>query len=149
MYITRVVHSYMSCVMRKSNFCICENKDADQLCSNCTADQHLCFNHTDSTISPLFKSEISSFYTSSVTAQTVCVRPGWKPWRLFFSHHGSYHYTSQELCIPTFQLLPVCHALLDHMTHLVGKPTMWFPNRSDTNQPVQAQESARSLEFRI
>ena len=26
---------------------------------------------------------------------------------------------------------------------------MWFPNRSDTNQPVQTQKRARSLEFRI
>ena len=26
---------------------------------------------------------------------------------------------------------------------------MWFPNRSDTNRPVQAQNTARSLKFRI
>ena len=30
----------------------------------------------------------------------------------------------------------------------MGKPTMWFPNRSDTNQAVQAQKRARSLKFR-
>ena len=36
-----------------------------------------------------------------------------------------------------------------HMSRLVGKPTMWFPNRSDTNRPVQAQKEARSLKFRI
>ena len=36
-----------------------------------------------------------------------------------------------------------------HLSRLVGKPTMWFPNRSDTNRPVQAQERARSLKFRI
>ena len=35
------------------------------------------------------------------------------------------------------------------MIRLVGKPTMWFPNRSDTNRPVQAQKKARSLKFRI
>ena len=35
------------------------------------------------------------------------------------------------------------------MSHLVGKPTMWFPTRSDTNRPVQAQKRARSLKFRI
>ena len=35
------------------------------------------------------------------------------------------------------------------MSRLVGKPTMWFPNRSDTNRPVQAQKRARSLKFRI
>ena len=31
----------------------------------------------------------------------------------------------------------------------MGKLTMWFPNRSDTNRPVQAQKRARSLKFRI
>ena len=35
------------------------------------------------------------------------------------------------------------------LSRLVGKPTMWFPNRSDTNRPVQAQKTARSLKFRI
>ena len=39
--------------------CICENKGADQLCSYCTADQHLCFRYTDSTIPLLPKSKIS------------------------------------------------------------------------------------------
>ena len=36
--------------MRKPAFYIYENKDADQLCSNCAADQRLCFRYTDSTI---------------------------------------------------------------------------------------------------
>ena len=31
----------------------------------------------------------------------------------------------------------------------MGKPTLWFPNRSDTNRPVQAQKQARSLKFWI
>ena len=35
------------------------------------------------------------------------------------------------------------------MSRLVGKPTMWFPNRSDTNRPVKAQKEARNLKFRI
>ena len=30
---------------------MCKSKDADQLCSNCTADQRLCFCFSDSTIS--------------------------------------------------------------------------------------------------
>ena len=34
-----------------------------------------------------------------------------------------------------------------HMSRLLGKPTMWFQNRSDTNRPVQAQKMARSLKF--
>ena len=33
-----------SLVMRKPTFCICENKDADQLRGNREADQRLCFN---------------------------------------------------------------------------------------------------------
>ena len=36
--------------MRKPFFCICENKDADQLRSNCAADQRLYFRYTDSSI---------------------------------------------------------------------------------------------------
>ena len=44
----------------KTDFCICENKDADQLRGNREADQRLCFRYTDSTIPLLSKSEISS-----------------------------------------------------------------------------------------
>ena len=51
----------MSRHMGKPTICIGENKDADQLCSNCEADQHLCFRYTDSTIPLLHKSKISSF----------------------------------------------------------------------------------------
>ena len=32
---------------------------------------------------------------------------------------------------------------------LVGKPTMWCPNRSDTNQSVQSQKMARGWKFWI
>ena len=53
-------HFYMSLVMRKPAFCICENKDAEQLCGNREADQRLCFRYTDTTIPLLPKSEISS-----------------------------------------------------------------------------------------
>ena len=51
----------MSLVMRKPDFCICENKDADQLRGNREADQRLCFRYMYSTIPLLPKSEISSF----------------------------------------------------------------------------------------
>ena len=57
--------------MRKPDFCICENKDADQLRGNREADQRLCFRYMDSTIPLLPKSEISSLSPSSVT-----VKPG-------------------------------------------------------------------------
>ena len=55
-----VVKLKMSRVVRKPAFCICENKDADQLRGNREADQRLCFRYTDSTIPLLPKSEISS-----------------------------------------------------------------------------------------
>ena len=51
----------MSRVVRKPDFCICENKDADQLRGNHEADQRLCFRYTDSLIPLLSKSKISSF----------------------------------------------------------------------------------------
>ena len=59
----------MSLVVRNPAFCICENKDADQLRGNREADQRLCFRYTDSTIRLLPTSEISSLYPTSVTAQ--------------------------------------------------------------------------------
>ena len=49
----------VSPVVRKPTFCICENKDADQLRGNREADQRLCFRYIDSTIPLLSKSEIS------------------------------------------------------------------------------------------
>ena len=61
--------NHMSPVMRKPAFCICENKDADQLRGNREADQRLCFRHTDSAIPLLSKSEISSLLPSSVVVQ--------------------------------------------------------------------------------
>ena len=41
--------------MRKPAFCLCENKDADQLRGNREADQRLCFSHMDSAIPFLSK----------------------------------------------------------------------------------------------
>ena len=61
----------MSSVIRKPDFCLCESKDADQLCSNCTADQRLCFRYSDSTIPPLPLPKISRLYLSSETVQAA------------------------------------------------------------------------------
>ena len=59
----------MSLVMRKPAFCICENKDSDQLRGNREADQRLCFRYIASTIPLIPKYKISSFKPSSVTVQ--------------------------------------------------------------------------------
>ena len=58
--ISNLRQQQMSRFVRKPAFCICENKDPDQLCGNCEADQRLCFRYIDSTIPLLSKSEISS-----------------------------------------------------------------------------------------
>ena len=52
--------SLMSRIVRKPDYCLCENKGADQLRSNCEADQRLCFRYSDSTISLLLIAKISS-----------------------------------------------------------------------------------------
>ena len=79
--------------MRKLAFCICENKDADQLRSNCAAaDQHLS--------SFVFATRIVlSLYFPNTKLQAanhfvwlyglVCVGPGGKPRRPVFSQRGS------------------------------------------------------------
>ena len=59
-FLTSNACNYMSLVLRKPAFCICENKDADQFRGNREADQRLCFRYTDSTILLLPTSEISS-----------------------------------------------------------------------------------------
>ena len=48
----------MSCIARKHDFCLCENKGAD-------------LRYTDSTIPLLLKSKISSLLLSSVTGRFV------------------------------------------------------------------------------
>ena len=96
---------YLSRVVRKPAFCICENKDADQLRGNHEADQRLCFRYTDSTIPLLSKSEISSFYPSSVAVQPGLYRTRSKPpktgflrTRLIFKRKMINHITQTYLC---------------------------------------------------
>ena len=55
--------------MRKPAVCIRENRGADQLCGNCTADQRLCFHYIDSTVPQLPKSEVSCLLPSAVDVQ--------------------------------------------------------------------------------
>ena len=75
----------MSRITRKQAFCICENKDADQLCGYREADQRLCFRYTDSAIPLLSKSEISSLLLSSVAVQPGLCRTRSETRTLVFS----------------------------------------------------------------
>ena len=71
--------------MKKTAFCICENKDADQLCGDREADQRVCLRNTDSTIlyylNPKFQ---ASSYLLRLHSP-VCVGPGQKSLRPVFS----------------------------------------------------------------
>ena len=65
----------MSSVMRKPAFCICDNKGADQLRSNCAADQRSCFCYVDYFLNPKFQtsSHLLRLYSP------VSVGPGRQP----------------------------------------------------------------------
>ena len=72
--------------MRKPTFCICKNKDADQLRGgNREADQRLCFRFIDSIIPLLSKTEISNCWSSSVAVQPGLCQTRSETRMLFFS----------------------------------------------------------------
>ena len=86
---TAVKSQYMSRVMRKPAFCICENKDADQLRGNREADQRLCFRYIDSTIPLLPIYKISSLQSSCVVVQPGLCRTRSETPKTGFVLHGS------------------------------------------------------------
>ena len=97
--------NYMSHVMGKPDFSLCE-KGADQLCSNCTADQvtaQLISAFVFATrIVPFLFFLNPKFQASSHHLQLhrpVCVRPGWKP-EDRFSHipaHILYQFAARNV----------------------------------------------------
>ena len=90
--ITKYV-KYMSLVMRKPAFCICENKDADQLRGNREADQRLCFCYIDSKSLFFLNTKFQASRHLVWLYSPVCVGPGRKPRRHVFSQRGLYHTT--------------------------------------------------------
>ena len=76
--------------MGKPTICIGENKDADQLRGNREADHRLCFRYSDSTISLLLKSEISSFWHFSVLVQAGLCQKCSETTLLVFPRGGSF-----------------------------------------------------------
>ena len=66
--VTNELHC-IQCVMRKRDFCLCENKGADQLRGNHAA--------------------TSTFLLATWIVQPICVAPGRKPQRTVFLHCGS------------------------------------------------------------
>ena len=77
--------------MGKPTICIGENKGADQLRSNCEADQRLSFRYSDSTFPLLLKYKISSFWLASVTVQVGLCRTCSETILLVFPRGDSYY----------------------------------------------------------
>ena len=86
--------------MRQPAFCICENKDVDQLRGNHEADQRLCFCYIDMSFPLLPKSEISSLYPSSVAVQPgLCRTWSETPKTGFLTTRLNYKYISYHTMI--------------------------------------------------
>ena len=97
-------------VMIRPTFCICENKDADQLRGNREADQRLCFRYIDSTIPLLHKSKISSLQPSFVAAYPGLCLTRSETRMLVFSWRGSFvcFVTQPVLAIFSFKIKELC-----------------------------------------
>ena len=154
-----------------------KNKNTDQLCSYCEADLHLCFHIGKNPVFPWCSSikchviRKPVFYicktmmqiNCTVTAQLICDFDFCFTQSIFFENPNF-----QAIIKPTFvsqfmldlvknpedmlscdTALITTESLWEQMSSLVGKPTMWFPNSSDTNQAAESQKQARSLKFWI
>ena len=87
--------------MRKPAFCICENKDADQLCGTAQLISAFVFaTYIDSTIPLLAKSEISSLWLSSVVVQPDLCQTWSETQKTVFSQRGIYHLEMQVTILP-------------------------------------------------
>ena len=103
--------SNMSCVMRKPAFCLCENKGADQLLSNCAADQRLCFRFIDSKTLYLLNHKFQASSRLLWPYSPACVGSGRKPKDRFF--HDTFH-INDCLLIDTIVTIVTINKLLYH-----------------------------------
>ena len=109
---------------RKPAFCICENKDADQLRCNREADQRLCFHYTDSSIPLLPKSEISARFVLDLVGN---------PEKRVFSQRGSIYVSSpyslypRHLCrrVYSFHLSIICPFVCSFVSSFVLPSRLW------------------------
>ena len=97
------------------------------------------------------RSRYFSFFTDSQRVsfpdEKICLWVAYKRtvqlYRTCEMYSFSNHHLDRDTRAPLYSISFI------HMSHLVENQAMWFPNRSDTNRPVQAQKRARSLKFRI
>ena len=88
--------------IRKPAFCICENKDADQLRGSREADQRLCFRYTDSTIPLLHNTKFLVSSRFLCLYSQICVRPRRKLRRQIFSGRDSFTFHIKKVAIFMF-----------------------------------------------
>ena len=92
--VDQLANLHLSLVMRKPAFCICENKDADQLRGNREADLISAFVFATRIVqslyflNPKFQASGHLLWLYSL----VCVGPGRKPRRPVFSERGSFSF---------------------------------------------------------
>ena len=79
----------MSRDARKLDYCLCENKVADRLCSNCTAINPFVFATPIVQFLFFLNPKFQAFELFLGLYRPVCVRPDQKPRRLVFSRPGS------------------------------------------------------------
>ena len=116
--------SHMSRVVRKQAFCICENKDADQLRGNREADQRLCFRYIENTIPLLSMYEISSLWQFSVAVQpSLC-----GTWSGFSDNEAHMETSVYSVTVPSANELSKAIKLMKSRESLpnLGKPTCRF-----------------------
>ena len=84
-----IIRFNKSLVMKKTAFCICENKDADQLHDNREADQAFVCATRIVQLLYFLNTEFNASSHRLWLYSPVCVGPGQKPRRLVFSQRGS------------------------------------------------------------
>ena len=119
--------AYMSHVMRKPAFTICEQQCRRSACASAQSDQLLCFPCLDSII-PLFSiSEISSLYLASVAEKAgLCLTWSQTPEIQVFSCHGSYMYR---------------HLLVTPLVHLMERLTLSNDTNTEITQSLNYQNT--------
>ena len=89
-----------SCWHRYGHCCekTCKNKDADQLHTNCAADQRLCYHYIDRTIPPLPKSNFKPVFCGS-TAQAQFVSDLVRNPEDRCSHNEAHAFNVRAACV--------------------------------------------------
>ena len=115
-------HFYMSAVVRKPAFYICENKDADQLRGKREDDQRLCFRYIESKIQIRNSKPLAIFY--DCTAQFVSDMV--ENTRDRFSHDAAHIVKQGFTSVITYIICLIC--ALKHYQYLLELPEEGGPN---------------------